>query len=47
MTEILLHDVDPYEVLKSITHVFELRLRSRNVVGKTITVTAYGDIPEH
>lgn len=46
VTEILLHDVDPYEVLKSITHSFELRLRSRNAVGKTIKVTALGDIPQ-
>lgn len=45
VTEILLHEADPYEVLKSITHVFELRLRSRNTVGKTIMVTGYGDIP--
>jgi hypothetical protein len=45
VTEILLHDVDPYEALKSVTHVFELRLRSRNAVGRNIMVTAYGDIP--
>lgn len=46
VTDILLHDVDPYELLKSITHGFELRLRSRNLVGKTLMVTALGDIPE-
>lgn len=45
VTEFLLHNVDPYEVLQSITHSFELRLRSRNLVGKTVTVTALGDIP--
>jgi hypothetical protein len=45
VTELLLHDVDPYEVLKSLTHVFELRLRSRNTVGQTLLVTGRGDIP--
>lgn len=46
VTDILLHDVDPYELLKSITHGFELRLRTRNLAGKTLMVTALGDIPK-
>lgn len=44
--DLLLHDVDPYEFLKSISHHFELRLRTRNASGKTIMVTSLGDIPE-
>lgn len=46
VTDLLLHDADPYEVLKSITHNFELRLRSRGTEGKPIKVTSLGDIPE-
>lgn len=37
--DVLLHDVDPYDFLKSMSHGFELRLRTRNAVGKTIMVT--------
>lgn len=46
VTEYLVHDVDPYEFLKSITHRFELRMRKRVAQGKTIRVTELGDIPE-
>ncbi|SEF11476.1 hypothetical protein SAMN04489740_4107 [Arthrobacter alpinus] len=45
-TDFLLHDVDPYEFLKSITHHFDLRLRVRGTSDKTIMVTSLGDIPE-
>ncbi|MEV8143797.1 hypothetical protein [Specibacter sp. NPDC078709] len=44
--DLLLHDVDPYDFLKSISHDFELRLRTRNTAGKTIMVTNLGDVPE-
>lgn len=44
--EIHLHDVDPYEFLKSITHMFELRMRVQHTAGKDIMVTSVGDIPE-
>jgi hypothetical protein len=46
VTEFLIHDVDPYAVLKEITHMFELRLRVRGSVGHTIRVVAKGDVPE-
>lgn len=44
--ELLLHDVNPYDFLKSITHQFELRLRTSYTAGKNIMVTSLGDIPE-
>ncbi|KNH15984.1 hypothetical protein ACU18_15375 [Arthrobacter sp. ZBG10] len=45
VTDFRLHDVDPYELLQSITHGFELKLRTRPTVGRRIMVTALGDIP--
>lgn len=44
--ELLLHDVDPYEFLKNISHQFELRMRASYTVDKDIVVTTLGDIPE-
>ncbi|WP_218220235.1 hypothetical protein [Nesterenkonia sp. Act20] len=46
VTDYLVHDVDPFEFLRSITHGFELRMRTRVAQGKTIRVTDMGDIPQ-
>lgn len=45
-TDFLVHDVDPYLVLKAITHMFELRLRLSGSVGIPIRVDALADVPE-
>jgi hypothetical protein len=46
VTEFLVHDVDPYAVLKEITHMFELRLRVRASANFEIHVVDQGDVPE-
>jgi len=46
VTMLALHNVDPYAVIKAMTHVVEFRMRRRNVVGLTMRVTESGDIPE-
>lgn len=46
VTEFLIHDVDPYEVLRSVTHVFEMRLRSRGTRDLPIRVMTQSDVPE-
>lgn len=46
VTDFLIHDVDPYAVLREITHMFELRLRTRASVGHEIRVVDHGDVPE-
>jgi hypothetical protein len=45
-TDFLVHDVDPYKVLQAITHVVELRLRTRGTQDFPIRITALGDAPE-
>lgn len=45
-TEFLVHNVDPYEVLKAITHVFEMRLRVRGCRDLPIRIMAQSDLPE-
>ncbi|WP_018134007.1 hypothetical protein [Acaricomes phytoseiuli] len=45
VTELLVHDVDPYNFLRSITHQFDLRLRSKAFRNHPIRVTSLGDIP--
>lgn len=40
------HDVDPYDVLRQITHVFEMRLRVRGARDFPIRIMAHGDVPE-
>lgn len=44
-TEFLIHNVDPYEVLRRITHVFELRMRARGSRDIPIRITSLGDLP--
>lgn len=46
VTDFLIHDVDPYELLKAITHVLDLRLRVARTVGIPIRITSLADIPE-
>jgi hypothetical protein len=45
-TEFLIHDVDPYEVLRAVTHVFEMRLRRRGCRDLPIRVMSRSDVPE-
>lgn len=48
-TEFLIHDVDPYEVLRKITNLFDFRLRVGRLAGDDgipIRIVAYGDRPE-
>lgn len=45
-TEFLVHDVDPYAVLKAITHQFKLRMRARGTGDLPIRIVALGDVPE-
>jgi hypothetical protein len=44
VTEFLVHDVDPYEILRKITHVFELRLRMASTENLEIKVVERGDV---
>lgn len=46
VTEFLIHDVDPYEFLRNMSHMFEMRLKVRSVVDLDIQVTASGEVPE-
>jgi hypothetical protein len=46
VTNFLIHDVDPYEVLKAMSHVLDLRVRVRSLIGTPIRVTSYKDVPE-
>jgi hypothetical protein len=45
-TTFLIHDVDPYEVLRAITHVFEMRLRVRGCRDFPIRIMSQADVPE-
>ncbi|MEV0287961.1 hypothetical protein AB0H36_27925 [Kribbella sp. NPDC050820] len=42
----MIHDVDPYDVLRRITHYFELRLRHRGTDDLPIRIVALADVPE-
>lgn len=46
VTQFLVHDVDPYEVLRAIAHQFELRMRTRGSGDYPIRVVSLGDVPE-
>ena len=46
VTVLVLHDVDPYAVIRAMTHVAEFRMRTRRVLGVTLRVTSAADIPE-
>jgi hypothetical protein len=45
-TDFLVHDWNPYEFLKAITHVFELRLHRRPIADIPIRVVSLADIPQ-
>lgn len=44
VTEFLVHGVDPYAVLRAMTHVFELRLRLNRTVGIPMRVLHRSDV---
>ncbi|GIG34742.1 hypothetical protein [Cellulomonas pakistanensis] len=46
VTSFLIHDVDPYAVLRAMTHSFDLRLRRRGTVGLPVRVQRLADVPE-
>lgn len=46
VTDFLIHDADPYAVLKAITHMFQLRLRVRGLAAVPIQVVALADGPD-
>lgn len=45
-TEFLIHDIDPYDVLKAMSHVFELRLRLMGSRALPIRIMSRSDVPE-
>lgn len=45
VTELHLHEVEAYELLKSITHVFDLRMLRRHMNHRDIRVVSAEDIP--
>jgi hypothetical protein len=45
-TEFRIHDVDPYEVLRAITQMFELRLRLSGCQDLPIRIMSQSDVPE-
>ena len=45
VTQFLVHNVDPYEILRAITHQFSLHMRSRGTRDWPIRVVALGDVP--
>lgn len=46
VTEFLVHDVDPADYIRAITHGFQLQLRTRGVGQDDVRITRRGDIPE-
>lgn len=46
VTDFLVHDVEPYEILRAITHQFELRLRHRGWGEHPLRVVALDDVRE-
>lgn len=45
-TDFLIHDVDPFEILRRIALRFDLRVRDRSLVGRPIVIAHRADIPE-
>lgn len=46
VTQFLVHDVDPYEILRRMTHQLEIQFRTRGSRELPIRVVALGDVPE-
>jgi hypothetical protein len=44
-TSFLVHDFNPYEFLRAITHMFELRLRVRSIADIPVRIVSLADIP--
>ena len=45
VTEFLVHDVDPLDILQRMTHVFELTMRSRGLGNRRVRIKALSDLP--
>jgi len=45
-TEFVVHDVDAYEVLRALSHTFELRMRARGTRDLPIRIEARSEGPE-
>ncbi|RDH75497.1 hypothetical protein DVS77_26215 [Mycolicibacterium moriokaense] len=43
--DIQIHDVEPFELLQQITHLLDMRFRTRSVRDSTITITELLDVP--
>jgi hypothetical protein len=46
VTEFLVHDVDPLEILSQMTHMFELKMLIRGLSGDQVRVKAGSDLPK-
>jgi hypothetical protein len=46
VTEFLVHDVDPLEILSQMTHMFELKMLIRGLSGDQVRVKAVSDLPK-
>ena len=46
VTEFLVHDVDPLEILSQMTHMFELKMLIRGLSGDQVRVRALSDLPK-
>jgi hypothetical protein len=46
VTEFLVHDVDPLEILGQMTHMFELEMVIRGLSGDQVRVRALSDLPK-
>jgi hypothetical protein len=46
VTEFVVHDVDAYEVLRTLSHSFELRMRARGTEDLPIRIEARSEGPE-
>lgn len=45
VTEFLVHDVGPLDILRQMTHVFELNMRIRGLGRRVVRVKALSDLP--
>lgn len=45
VTDFLVHDIDPYDILRTMIHQFDLRLRHRGWGELPLRVVAFGDVP--
>lgn len=45
VTDFLVHDVDPLEILSHMTHMFEMKMYIRGLSGAKVRVRARSDLP--